>query len=61
MSFDDEPSELCFSHLSIEVFDGALTTQVLNKPIKNDMLLNLSCFLPFFTQYEFLMLYYAKF
>ena len=44
-------------NLSIEVFDGALATQGLNKPIKNDMLPNFSCFLPFFTQYEFLMLY----
>jgi hypothetical protein len=42
---------------SIEVFDGVLATQGLNKPIKNDMLLNFSCFLPFFTQYDFIMLY----
>ena len=39
--------------LSIEGFHGALATQGQNKPIKDDMLLNFSCFLPFFTQYDF--------
>ena len=52
-----DPLNYASVNLSIKVFDGALATQGLNKPIKNDMLLNFSCFLPFFTQYEFLMLY----
>ena len=54
-----DPLNYASVNLSIEDFDGALATQGLNKPIKNDMLLNFSCFLPFFTQYEFLMLYYT--
>jgi hypothetical protein len=42
---------------SIMIFDGALAIQGLKKPMENDMLLNFSCFLPFFTQYEFFMHY----
>ncbi len=38
---------------SIEGFDAALATQGLNKPIKIDMLLNFSCFLPFFHNMNF--------
>jgi hypothetical protein len=34
--------------LSTDVFDGALATQDLNKPIKNDMLLHYSCIFPLF-------------
>ena len=52
-----DPLNYASVNLSIEVFGGALATQGLNKPIKGDMLPNFSCFLPFFTQYEFLMLY----
>ena len=49
-----DPLNYASVDLSIEVFDYALATHGLNKPIKNDMLLNFSCFLPFSTQYEFL-------
>ena len=52
-----DPLNYASVDLSIEGFHGALATLGLNKPIKDDMLLNFSCFLPFFTQYEFLMLY----
>ncbi len=38
---------------SIEVFEGALATQGLKKPIKFDMLLNISCFLPFLHNLNF--------
>ncbi len=47
-----DPLNYALGDQSIEVFDGALATQGLNKPLENDMLL-LTCF----TQYEFLMLY----
>ncbi len=46
-----DPLNYASINLSIEVMDGASATQGLNKPIKNDMLLNFSCFLLFFTQY----------
>ena len=39
---------------SIDVFDGGLAALVLNKHIKNYMLLNFSCFLTIFKQYELL-------
>ncbi len=42
---------------SIDIFDAALATKGMNKPMKIDMLLNFSCILPFFTLYELLMLY----
>ncbi len=44
-----DPLNYASVNLSIKVFDGALATRGLNKPIKNDMLLTFSCFLPFFT------------
>ncbi len=45
---------------SIEVVDGVLATQGLNKPIKIDLLLNFSCFVPIFLmQADFLMPYNA--
>ncbi len=44
---------------SVEVFDGALATLGLIKPIKNYMLLNFSCLLPFFFEKKFLMAYNA--
>jgi hypothetical protein len=47
-----DPLNYALLDQSIEVFDGALATEGLNKPLENDMLL-LTCF----TQYEFLMLY----
>ncbi len=52
-----DPLNYASVNLFIEGFDGALATQGLNKPIKKDMLLSSSCFLPFLTQYEFWMLY----
>ena len=52
-----DPLNYASVDISIEVWDGVLATQGLNKLIKNDMLLIFNCFLPFFTQYEFLMLY----
>ncbi len=48
-----DPLNYASVDLSKKVFDGALATQGLNKPIKNYMLRNFSCFLPFFTQYDF--------
>jgi hypothetical protein len=48
-----DPLNYASVDLSIEVFDGGLATHVLNKPLKNYMLLNFSCFLTFFKQYEF--------
>jgi hypothetical protein len=49
-----DPLNYASVDLSIYDFDGGLATLVLNKPIKNYMLLNYSCFLTFFKQYEFL-------
>jgi hypothetical protein len=41
-----DPVNYASVDLSIEVFDGALATQGLNKPIKIDILQNFSYFLP---------------
>ena len=51
-----DPLNYASVDLSIDVFDGSLATLVLNKPLNNYMLLNFSCFLTFFKQYEFLIL-----
>ncbi len=48
-----DPLNYALLDQSIEVFDGALATQGLNKPLENDMPLNFHLF----TQKWFLMLY----
>jgi hypothetical protein len=43
-----DPLNYALFDLSIDVFDGGLATLVLNKPIKNYMLLTFGCFLSLF-------------
>ena len=48
-----DPLNYALVDQSLEAFEGALATQGLNKPIKFDMLLNFSCFLPFLHNMNF--------
>ncbi len=44
MSLVMDPLNYASVNLSIDVFDGALATQGLNKPMKNYVLLNFDCY-----------------